>query len=154
MSLSTNYGHRLRTTSNVCVSRRLASARLRMGSGPTGNGSLGGGTNACLFVGWVIVPTLEEYVGRIAARYPDLTIQPEAHPELDLISMVSKREPERRRLLAEAKKMGFNNECVWALYMYTGHTLYHRTKSLKEAQEYMATIDEEVLTTALADQHR
>jgi hypothetical protein len=107
-------------------------------------------------------PRLGEYVGRIAARYPDLTILPEAHPELDLVGIVSKREPERRRLLAKAKKIGFNNECVWALYMYTGYTLYQRRKSLKEAQEYMSTIDEEVdppeqaaaPTTTLADPHR
>ncbi len=107
-------------------------------------------------------PTSKEYVRRIAARYPNLTVQPETHRELDLVSMVSKREPERRRLLAQAKKNGFNNECVWALFMYTGHTLYHRTKSLKQAQEYMATIDEEVdppeqmeaPTAASADRHR
>jgi hypothetical protein len=124
------------------------------GNGPYGEW-FAGWWNERVSVRWLgYRPTLREYVRRIAARYPDLPVLPETHRELDLISMVSKREPERRRLLAEAKKMGFNNECVWALCMYTGHTLYHRTKSLKEAQEYMATIDEEVLTTALADQHR
>jgi hypothetical protein len=111
------------------------------GNGPYGEW-FAGWWNERVSVRWLgYRPTLKEYVRRIAARYPDLTIQPEAHPELDLVSIVSKREPERRRLLAQAKKMGFNNECVWALYMYTGCTLYQRTKSLKEAQEYMSTVD-------------
>jgi hypothetical protein len=86
-------------------------------------------------------PKLKEYARQIESRYPNLTMLPEARPELDLVSIVSKREPERRRLLAQAKRMGFNTECVWALHMYTGYTLYQRMKSLKEATEYMSSID-------------
>jgi hypothetical protein len=136
------------------------------GNGPYGEW-FAGWWNERVSVRWLgYRPPLKEYVRRIAARYPDLTILPEAHPELDLVSIVSKREPERKRLLAQAKKMGFNNECVWALYMYTGYTLYQRTKSLKEAQDYMSTVDvgadDEVdppeqtgaPTTELADPHR
>jgi hypothetical protein len=85
-------------------------------------------------------PGLEKFLRQIALWLPNLTIRPEAHTELDLISFVSKREPERRRLLAQAKRMGFSNDCVHALYSYTGPTLYSH-RSLKDANEYMSTVD-------------
>ena len=85
-------------------------------------------------------PGLEKFLKQIAARFPNLTIRPKVNTELDLISFVSKRDPERRRLLAQAKRMGFSNDCVHALYSYTGPTLYSH-RSLKQANEYMSAID-------------
>jgi hypothetical protein len=86
-------------------------------------------------------PALEKFLRQTASRFPNLTILPEAHTELDLISFVSKREPERRRLLAQAKRMGFNGDCVGALFLYTGSTLYSHPRTLKQSAEYMASID-------------
>jgi hypothetical protein len=86
-------------------------------------------------------PALEKFLRQIASRFPNLTILPESHTELDLISFVSKPEPERRRLLAQAKRMGFNGHCVGALFLYTGSTLYSHPRTLKQSAEYMASID-------------
>jgi hypothetical protein len=86
-------------------------------------------------------PLLEKVLRQIASRFPNLTIRPEAHTELDLVSFINKPEPERRRLFVQAKRMGFSRDCVWALYSYTDYTLYQHRRSLKQSAEYMANID-------------
>jgi hypothetical protein len=86
-------------------------------------------------------PALEKFVRQIASRFPNLTMLPEAHTELDLVSFINKPEPERSRLFAQAKRMGFSRDCVWALCMYTGYTLYQHMRSLKQSAEYMSTVD-------------
>jgi hypothetical protein len=67
------------------------------------------------------------------------------HPELDLIHAVSRREPERRKLLAEAKRKGYGADCITALRLKTmGPTLYsHEFESWQQAAEYMAKVDTE-----------
>ena len=67
------------------------------------------------------------------------------HPELDLISAVSKREPERRKLLAEAKRKGYEADCLIALrFNSMGPSFYfHEFKSMQQAVEYMAKVDTE-----------
>jgi hypothetical protein len=67
------------------------------------------------------------------------------HPELDLISAVSKREPERRKLLAEAKRKGYGADCLAALRLNSmGPSLcFHEFKSWRQVAEYMAKVDAE-----------
>jgi hypothetical protein len=86
-------------------------------------------------------PALEKFLRQIASRFPNLTILREAHTELDLVSFINKPEPERRRLFAQAKRMGFSRDCVWALYSYTDYTLYQHRRSLQQSAEYMSTVD-------------
>jgi hypothetical protein len=67
------------------------------------------------------------------------------HSAPDLISAVSKGEPERRKLLAKAKREGYGADCLTALRLNSmGPSFYfHEFKSLKQAAEYMAKVDAE-----------
>jgi hypothetical protein len=82
---------------------------------------------------------------QLELRFPSLVQAKVKLPELDLIHAVSQREPERRRLLAEAKRQGYVRDCVLALRLHTtGPSLYfHMFDSWQEAAEYMAKVDAE-----------
>ena len=86
-------------------------------------------------------PALRAFVKQIELHFPNLTRSELELPDLDLISAVNKPEPERRRLLAEAKRMGYGADCVWALHENSiGSSLYMR-RPLKECIDYMANIE-------------
>lgn len=88
-------------------------------------------------------PALQAFVDQIELHFPKLTKGEVILPELDLISAVNAREPERRRLLAEAKRLGYGADCVRALWMNPiGSSLYTR-RSLKASAEYMNNIEGE-----------
>jgi hypothetical protein len=95
-----------------------------------------------VWVPWTTyTPALRVLISQIQSRFPGLTIARETRSELDLISYVSKREPERRRLLAQAKRMGFGRECMWALRSYTPGTAMYSSRSLRECREYVESLD-------------
>jgi hypothetical protein len=88
-------------------------------------------------------PALRPFLDQIELHFPKLTKSEVALPDLDLISAVNAREPERRRLLAEAKRMGYGAYCIHALWMNPiGASLYMR-RSLKECVEYMTSVEAE-----------
>ncbi len=88
-------------------------------------------------------PALRAFANQIELHFPKLTESEVTLPELDLISAVNAREPERRRLLAEAKRLGYGADCIRALWMNSvGSSLYTR-RSLKESAEYMSNIEAE-----------
>jgi hypothetical protein len=88
-------------------------------------------------------PALRGFVNQIELHFPKLTKSEVTLPELDLISVVNAREPERRRLLAEAKRMGYDGYFIQALWLNSiGSTLYTR-RTLKESNAYMRNIETE-----------
>ena len=95
-----------------------------------------------IWIPWQLYsPALRVFVNQIELHFPNLTKAELKLPELDLISAVNKPDPERRRLLAEAKRMGYGADCLWALHRNSiGSSLYMR-RSLKECIEYMANVE-------------
>ena len=86
-------------------------------------------------------PHLRAFVNQIELHFPNLTKGERTLPALDLISAVNAPEPERRKLFAEFKRMGYGADCMWALYKNPiGSSLYMR-RSLRECVEYMAQIE-------------
>lgn len=88
-------------------------------------------------------PALRKFAAQLELHFPGL-VRPEVkHPELDLISAVHKREPERRKLLAEAKREGYGPDCLAALRLNSmGRSLsLQEFRSLRRSAEYMAKVD-------------
>lgn len=86
---------------------------------------------------------MHAFLDQVALLFPNLPVNEVKHPELDLISAVNKPDPERRKLLSEAKRLGYGRDCLLALYGSTfGGSLYQRRyKTLRECAEYMASVN-------------
>jgi len=85
-------------------------------------------------------PALREFLRQIARECPSIVIGPEDRSELDLngiwhgISL--NLDAQKRRLLVQAKRLGFGSNCRWLLCRY-------KYISLRKAAAYLAQIERE-----------
>jgi len=95
----------------------------------------------CLTIGskWCH-PALRGLLQQIARECPSVVIGCEEHSELDLngIWHGARENPDaqQRRMLLQAKRLGFGSDCAWLLSVY-------RRMSLWESNAYMAEIEQE-----------
>src|ERR1039458_123143 len=94
-----------------------------------------------LIIGWKgCHPPLRVFCRQVVRECPSLVIGPEERSELDLNGIWHgvRENPttEQRRLLVQAKRLGFGGDCVWLLSLY-------RFMPRQEASAYLADIERE-----------
>jgi hypothetical protein len=90
-----------------------------------------------IFTEWKLYrPGLRTFIRQIASKFPNLSIAEDSRSELDLTGLARKPELEQRKLLAQAKRLGFGAACVFALMNHK-----YKRMSMAEAREYMSNID-------------
>jgi hypothetical protein len=78
-------------------------------------------------------PSLRTLLSMITPRYPSLAVAPESRSELDLTGFARKPVFEQRRLLVEAKKLGFGADCIEVVINNP-----YRRMSMAEAIRYIS----------------
>jgi hypothetical protein len=104
-----------------------------------------------LVVGWKLCqPALSTFLQQIARECPSIIIGPEERSELDLNGIWHgyRRGPDaqQRRMLAQAKSLGFGPECVKCLNIYRGIPF-------RECAPYLAEIEQEEAEAERSDAH-
>lgn len=90
-----------------------------------------------LWIPWLCnKPPLRTLLSEIASQSPNLTIAAEDRSELDLRRLYRKPEPEQRKVLARARRIGF----AWACERVLRRNPYKRM-SRGEAREYLSSIE-------------
>lgn len=94
-----------------------------------------------LIIGWKwCQPALRIFLQKLVRECPSVLIAPEEHSELDLNGIwnrvVSSPDAKERRMLVEAKRLGFGSECV-------GLLIRHQYILHPKAAEYLAEIERE-----------
>jgi hypothetical protein len=95
----------------------------------------------CLTMNWEWCrPALQAFLQQVARECPSVAIAPEERSELDLNGIWhgfrEKPDAEQRRILVQAKRLGFGCECERLLSLY-------RRMPRREVSAYMAEIEQE-----------
>lgn len=98
-----------------------------------------------LNVGWKSYsPAVRDFLREMAGEFPSIAIGPEGRSELDLNSIWRgyKEQPDaqQRRMLAQAKRLGFGPDCVRLLNRYRG-------MPFRECAPYLAELEREEIET-------